>query len=374
MPSFKGNVQRQADRRRHRLRRQGDRRQPERLITPCGLPPRRPRRRDGLRPHARLGGRDAAAAHDRGAAPRPRRRPARDRRHRPDGPVGAACARAGRARRPGRSATRAPSSRTATGRGFGTSRSRSRSRVRRSRSLEARATARTSTSATSCTSRAVDGEARASTPSFQHIELHVVGDAARLARGAADEARAASAIRTRSTRVELRAKTRFGERIYISKSLPYFLEFAAPGVTKGAGLDFLAEHLGFTPASTIAFGDGENDVELVEWAGYGVAVENAHPRVKAVADWICPSATGRRRRAGARVLSRLEAMIDLRPHATIPRRHVRRSRGAGRARRSTSCSPPTSAGARSCRRSTSCVRSRSSTASRRPSSSSSSAG
>ena len=41
---------------------------------------------------------------------------------------------------------------------------------------------------------------------------------------------------------------------------------------------------------TVAFGDGENDVELLEWAGYSVAVENAHPRVKAVADWICPSA------------------------------------------------------------------------------------
>jgi Cof subfamily protein (haloacid dehalogenase superfamily) len=90
--------------------------------------------------------------------------------------------------------------------------------------------------------------------------------------------------------VEARMKDRFRGRMYISKSLPYFLEFAAPGVTKGAGLDFLAEHMGFTPERTIAFGDGENDVELVEWAGFGIAVENAHPRVKAVADWICPSA------------------------------------------------------------------------------------
>jgi Cof subfamily protein (haloacid dehalogenase superfamily) len=90
--------------------------------------------------------------------------------------------------------------------------------------------------------------------------------------------------------VEVRMKEQFGERMYISKSLPYFLEFAAPGVTKGAGLDFLAAHMGFTRERTIAFGDGENDVELIEWAGYGIAVENAHPRVKAVADWICPSA------------------------------------------------------------------------------------
>ena len=61
-------------------------------------------------------------------------------------------------------------------------------------------------------------------------------------------------------------------------------------MTKGAGLDFLAEHMGFTREQTIAFGDGENDVELVEWAGYGIAVENAHDRVKAVADWVCAGA------------------------------------------------------------------------------------
>jgi hydroxymethylpyrimidine pyrophosphatase-like HAD family hydrolase len=61
-------------------------------------------------------------------------------------------------------------------------------------------------------------------------------------------------------------------------------------VTKGAGLDFLAEHMGFSREQTVAFGDGENDVELVEWADYGIAVANAHERVKAVADWICPPA------------------------------------------------------------------------------------
>jgi Cof subfamily protein (haloacid dehalogenase superfamily) len=88
--------------------------------------------------------------------------------------------------------------------------------------------------------------------------------------------------------VEVRMKERLGEREYISKSLPYFLEFAQSGVTKGAGLDFLAEHMGFAPEETIAFGDGENDLELVEWAGYGIAVENAHEHVKALADWVCP--------------------------------------------------------------------------------------
>jgi Cof subfamily protein (haloacid dehalogenase superfamily) len=91
--------------------------------------------------------------------------------------------------------------------------------------------------------------------------------------------------------VEVRMREQFAGRLHISKSLPFFLEFAANGVTKGSGLDFLAEHMGFTKEETIAFGDGENDVELLGWAGYGIAVENAHDRVKAVADWICPPAS-----------------------------------------------------------------------------------
>jgi Cof subfamily protein (haloacid dehalogenase superfamily) len=121
---------------------------------------------------------------------------------------------------------------------------------------------------------------------FQHIELHEVGDVgAWLAKpptklvcvGDPDEL---SAFAERLEPV-------FGERLWITKSLPYFLEFAALGVSKGSGLEFLAERMGFSADRTVAFGDGENDVELLEWAGYGVAVENAHERVKAVADWIC---------------------------------------------------------------------------------------
>ena len=91
--------------------------------------------------------------------------------------------------------------------------------------------------------------------------------------------------------LEGRLKARFDGRLFISKSLPYFLELASPEVTKGTGLAFLAEHLGFTAERTLAFGDGENDVELLEWAGYGVAVANAHDRVLAVADLVAPSAS-----------------------------------------------------------------------------------
>jgi Cof subfamily protein (haloacid dehalogenase superfamily) len=124
--------------------------------------------------------------------------------------------------------------------------------------------------------------------SFQHLVVHQVGDlVAWLDRPATKLV--AVGEPTRLDALEARMKARFDGRLYISKSLPYFLEFASPDVTKASGLAFLAEHLGFSRDRTVAFGDGENDVELLEWAGYGVAVANAHDRVLAVADFVCPA-------------------------------------------------------------------------------------
>ena len=88
--------------------------------------------------------------------------------------------------------------------------------------------------------------------------------------------------------LEARLLAQFDGRMYISKSLPYFLELASPDVTKGSGLAFVAKHLGFSQERTVGFGDGENDVPLLEWTGYAVAVENAHERVLAEADFVCP--------------------------------------------------------------------------------------
>ena len=124
---------------------------------------------------------------------------------------------------------------------------------------------------------------------FQHLEIHPVGDLLAWLEKPPTKLVAVGEPQ-RLDALEQQMKARFGPRAYISKSLPFFLEFASPEVTKASGLAFVAEHLGLSAERTIAFGDGENDVELVEWAGYGIAVENAHERVKAVADWICPSA------------------------------------------------------------------------------------
>jgi Cof subfamily protein (haloacid dehalogenase superfamily) len=83
-------------------------------------------------------------------------------------------------------------------------------------------------------------------------------------------------------------KPRFAGKLFVSKSLPHFLEFAHPDVNKGAGMTFIAERLGFTREETVACGDGENDRELLDWAGYAVAVANAHPEILARADLVVP--------------------------------------------------------------------------------------
>jgi Cof subfamily protein (haloacid dehalogenase superfamily) len=81
---------------------------------------------------------------------------------------------------------------------------------------------------------------------------------------------------------------RFDGRLFLTTSLPYMLELGNPGVTKGSGLAFVASALDLELGRVIAFGDGENDVELLEVAGYGVAVEGGHPRLLAIADRTCP--------------------------------------------------------------------------------------
>jgi hypothetical protein len=99
---------------------------------------------------------------------------------------------------------------------------------------------------------------------------------------------------------------RFGDRLFIAKSLPFFLELASPRISKGTGLAFVLGHLGLAEDRTVAFGDGENDFELLEQAAYGVAVENGHTALKAQADLICP---GPREEGVAQVL---EAYLDSR--------------------------------------------------------------
>jgi len=137
------------------------------------------------------------------------------------------------------------------------------------------------------------------------IDMHVVGDLRRWLR---EEPTKLVAVGDPGALDDLEAelKPRFRGRLFVSKSLPHFLEFAHPDVSKGSGLAFVAERLGFTPADTVACGDGENDRELLDWAGFGVAVANAHDDILARADLVVPDVWHEG------VASLLEAYLDSR--------------------------------------------------------------
>ena len=60
--------------------------------------------------------------------------------------------------------------------------------------------------------------------------------------------------------------------------------------------------LGVDAADVVAFGDMPNDLEMLRWAGHGVAMGNAHPALLDVADEVTASNARRRPRGGARAL------------------------------------------------------------------------
>ena len=64
-------------------------------------------------------------------------------------------------------------------------------------------------------------------------------------------------------------------------------EVSDPDVNKATAMRLLCAHLGCTEADCIAFGDSMNDAEIMEAAGLGIAMGNAEPQLKALADLIC---------------------------------------------------------------------------------------
>lgn len=70
---------------------------------------------------------------------------------------------------------------------------------------------------------------------------------------------------------------------------PGIVEILPRGLSKATGLSLAARRLGLSAGDTIAFGDMPNDVPMFRWAAHGVAMANAHPELKAVADQITDS-------------------------------------------------------------------------------------
>jgi len=80
----------------------------------------------------------------------------------------------------------------------------------------------------------------------------------------------------------------FDGRIEVTRSHQEVVEGNPAGVSKGNALQWLAAYLSIRRTEAMAIGDHDNDISMVIWAGLGVAMGNASPALKAVADWIAP--------------------------------------------------------------------------------------
>lgn len=98
----------------------------------------------------------------------------------------------------------------------------------------------------------------------------------------------------------------FAEKAYFVASEAAWIDIANHGVHKGTTVAKLQEILGVTPAETMAFGDGLNDLELFKQADYSFAVKNAFDQTKAAANYVVNLSNDENA-----VLTTIEKMLNL---------------------------------------------------------------
>ena len=78
----------------------------------------------------------------------------------------------------------------------------------------------------------------------------------------------------------------FDGKLYVAQSSFDIIELLHPNVSKGNALSVIANDLHIKPEEIVAFGDNHNDIGMLQLAGLGVAMGNAHEEVKAAADYV----------------------------------------------------------------------------------------
>jgi Cof subfamily protein (haloacid dehalogenase superfamily) len=81
-------------------------------------------------------------------------------------------------------------------------------------------------------------------------------------------------------------ETKFDEKLYVAQSSFDIIELLHPAVSKGNALAVIAKDLHIQPEEIVAFGDNHNDIGMLQLAGLGVAMGNAHEEVKIAADYV----------------------------------------------------------------------------------------
>jgi Cof subfamily protein (haloacid dehalogenase superfamily) len=83
---------------------------------------------------------------------------------------------------------------------------------------------------------------------------------------------------------------RWAGRLYVVRSQPEYIEFTDASVSKSGALAWLCGRLGVTREDVVSLGDGMNDVDMLRWAGLGVAVAEAAQPVRDAAGLVVPRA------------------------------------------------------------------------------------
>ena len=91
------------------------------------------------------------------------------------------------------------------------------------------------------------------------------------------------------TEVRKKIPKEFLQKYEITSSIPECIEFVKKGITKSKSLQFICEKCNIEKSGVIAIGDADNDLEMINFAGLGVAMGNATDSLKEKADYITNS-------------------------------------------------------------------------------------
>lgn len=90
----------------------------------------------------------------------------------------------------------------------------------------------------------------------------------------------------KAPQLEKELAEKYGDVVSVYRSEPFFIEIMPKNVDKATSLDRMLQSVGLTRENAICCGDGFNDISMIQYAGTGVAMGNAQPAVKEVADYI----------------------------------------------------------------------------------------
>lgn len=88
------------------------------------------------------------------------------------------------------------------------------------------------------------------------------------------------------------AREAFAGELFITRSHPYYVEIMSPESSKSQALSFVCEHWKIDPKRVLAFGDADNDIDMLRFAGHGIAVEPMTKEVREASDTVLEQASG----------------------------------------------------------------------------------